>query len=412
MVFLKYINSKETISCSSLEQILLPYFETIRKHKRVLIIPPDISRVHSRAGEITCLTVKHLPNTHIDILPALGTHKAMSAEELNTMFPGVNHNLFKIHNWKDDLELLGKVPAELIEKASNNSLHMEWPLQLNKRLIHGNYDLILSIGQVVPHEVMGMSNYNKNIFIGTGGLDSINLSHYISAVYGMEKILGKASNPVRDILEYASDNFTNTLPIHYILTVLGSSPSSGLHGVFAGDDKECFYNASELSAELNIITMAKPFKKVIVYLDPKSYKSTWLGNKAIYRTRQAIADGGELIIIAPGLERFGEDPEIDRIIRKFGYRKKEEIISLVNNNSDLADNLAAAAHLIHGSSEDRFTVTYCTNLLSKSKIQEAGYKYDKISNYFNISDEIFQENTYIEEDVYFIKNPALAMWNI
>lgn len=186
----------------------------------------------------------------------------------------------------------------------------------------GGHDLILSIGQVVPHEVMGMANYNKNIFVGTGGSEAINFSHFIGAVYGMERMMGRADNPLRRILNYASAHFVRHLPIVYIQTVIGRGENGELvtRGVFVGDDEECFMKAAELSLEVNFQLLDMPLDKVVVYLDPHEFKSTWLGNKSIYRTRMAIADGGELIVLAPGVHRFGEDQRIDELIRKYGYR--------------------------------------------------------------------------------------------
>ena len=106
-----------------------------------------------------------------------------------------------------------------------------------------------------------------------------------------------------------------------------SRRSSGLNadgelevsGLFVGDDRECFERAAELSLQVNFEMLDEPLEKVVVYLDPEEFKSTWLGNKSIYRTRMAIADGGELIVLGPGVREFGEDAEIDRLIRKYGY---------------------------------------------------------------------------------------------
>src|SRR3990172_7027781 len=120
-----------------------------------------------------------------------------------------------------------------------------------------------------------------------------------------------------------------------------------------------FSRAADLSLRVNFTLLDAPLKKVVVYLDPSEFKSTWLGNKSIYRTRMAMADGGELVILAPGLKEFGEDPEIDRLIRKYGYRGTPATLAAVQANPELANNLSAAAHLIHGSSEGRFRITYC-----------------------------------------------------
>jgi len=158
-------------------------------------------------------------------------------------------------------------------------------------LAHGGHDLILSIGQVVPHEVIGMANYNKNLFVGTGGTEGIHKSHFLGAVYGMEKLMGQADNPVRRLLNYASDHFIKHLPVVYVLTVIGRDGSGRLvmRGLFIGDDEEVFLKAAALSAKVNFDILDEPLRKVVVFLDPAEFKSTWLGNKSIYRTRMAIA---------------------------------------------------------------------------------------------------------------------------
>ena len=238
---------------------------------------------------------------------------------------------------------------------------MAWPAQTNRLISQGAFDLILSIGQVVPHEVIGMANYNKNILVGAGGRQGINLSHYLGAVYGMERIMGRAENPVRAVLNYASDHFLRDLPIVYVQTVVGRRTDGGLavRGLFIGDDVECFHRAAELSLKVNFELVAEPIKKAVVYLDPHEFHSTWLGNKAVYRTRMALADGAELIILAPAVREFGEDKCIDGLIRKYGYRGTPATLAAVEANADLAAELGAAAHLIHGSSEGRFKITWC-----------------------------------------------------
>ena len=265
----------------------------------------------------------------------------------------------------------------LYREVSEGKLDFTWPAQVNNLIANGNHDLILSIGQVVPHEVIGMANYNKNIFVGAGGKGGIHKSHYLGAVYGMERIMGRADTPVRKVLNYASDNFAKHLPIIYILTVIGKDEKNKLviKGLFIGDDYECFKLAADLSLKVNFIMFDKPLNKVVVYLDPLEFKSTWLGNKSIYRTRMAIADDGELIVLAPGLSTFGEDKEIDSLIRKYGYKTTPEILDFVDIYDDIKNNLAAAAHLIHGSSENRFKITYCPGNLTKEEIESVNFEY-------------------------------------
>jgi len=328
----------------------------------------------------------------------------------------VPKNLFRVHDWRNDVVTVGTIPAEYIQQVSEGKLNYTWPAQVNKLLVEGGHDLILSLGQVVPHEVIGMANYNKNIFVGTGGAEGINKSHFIGAVYGMERIMGRAESPVRSVLNYASTHFTQHLPIVYIQTVV-SKDSNGklqIRGLYAGDDFECFRLAAALSLEVNFLMVERPIKKAVVWLDPEEFKSTWLGNKSVYRTRMALADGAELIVLAPGLKEFGEDKEIDRLIRKYGYAGTPKTLAAVEQNRELQDNLGAAAHLIHGSSEGRFTVTYCPGKLTREEIEGVHFRYAKLDgmmqryNPEKLTDGL---NTMPDgEEVFYISNPALGLW--
>jgi nickel-dependent lactate racemase len=395
---------------------LYSVFEKLGGRKKVLALPPDFTRFHSRAGELTRYSYEYYKEKMTDILPALGTHFAMTEKEIETMFGNVPKNIFRVHRWKEDLHTLGEVPSEFMKEVSEGKLDYKWPAQVNKLLVEGNFDLILSIGQVVPHEVIGMANYNKNIFVGTGGREGINKSHFLGAVYGMERIMGRALSPVRKVLNYASDNFAKHLPIVYVQTVIGKDDNGKLvmKGLFIGDDFECFKLAADLSLKVNFQMLDKPLNKVVVFLDPSEFKSTWLGNKSIYRTRMAIADKGELVVLAPGLREFGEDKDIDKLIRKYGYKTTPEILKFVDDNDDLKNNLSAAAHLIHGSSENRFTITYCPGNLTKEEIESVNFKYaslDEMIKRYNPEKLIDGYNTmHDDEEIFYISNPALGLW--
>ena len=399
-----------------LKTALVEIFDKLGVRRKVLALPPDFTRFHSFAGIITEMTWEHYGNALTDVLPALGTHAPMSESEIDRMFGKMPHNLFRIHDWRNDIVTVGTVPSDYVKQVSEGKIDYTWPAQVNKLLIEGGYDLILSIGQVVPHEVIGMANYNKNIFVGTGGSEGINKSHFIGAVYGMERIMGRAKSPVRDVMNYASTHFTNHLPIVYIQTVVSKDCNGNLQirGLYAGDDFECFQLAAELSLEVNFQMVENPIKKAVVWLDPEEFKSTWLGNKSIYRTRMALSDGAELIVLAPGLKEFGEDKEIDRLIRKYGYAGTSKTLAAVEQNKELQDNLGAAAHLIHGSSEGRFTVTYCPGKLTREEIEGVHF------NYANLADMIKRYNPEKltdgynvmpdGEEVFCISNPALGLW--
>jgi nickel-dependent lactate racemase len=398
-----------------LKELLVESLAKLGNRNRVLVVPPDQSRLHSRAGDLTRYAWEYYGDRLQAVLPALGTHTAMRTEQITRMFGAVPQELFRVHNWRTDVETIGEVPAEFIHEQSEGKLNYAWPAQVNRLITQGGFDLILSIGQVVPHEVIGMANYSKNILVGTGGRDSINRSHYLGAVYGMERIMGRAENPVRNVLNYASDRFLRHLPIVYVLTVIGRSKDGGLavRGLFIGDDAECFHAAAALSLKVNFEILDVPIRKAVVYLDPHEFHSTWLGNKAVYRTRMALADDAELIILAPGVKEFGEDPAIDALIRKYGYRGTPATLDAVGANADLASDLSAAAHLIHGSSEGRFTIRWCPGHLSKEEVEGVGFEYGDLKTMLACYDPQNLRYGYHRvdgEDIFFIPNPGLGLW--
>jgi len=410
------IGSVDTnLTPQQLNDLLVEGLAKLGPRNKVLAVPPDQTREHSRAGELTRYAWRHYGDRLKAVLPALGTHTAMRPDQITHMFGGVPKDLFRVHNWRTDIETLGEVPAEFIREQSEGKLSYAWPAQVNKLISQGGFDLILSIGQVVPHEVIGMANYTKNILVGTGGREGINRSHYLGAVYGMERIMGRAINPVRNVLSYASDHFLHHLPIVYVLTVVGRREDGGLavRGLYIGDDIECFNLASELSLKVNFEMLNEQIKKEVVYLYPGEFHSTWLGNKAIYRTRMALADDAELIVLAPGVKEFGEDKTIDSLIRKYGYRGTPATLDAVNANADLANDLSAAAHLIHGSSEGRFRITWCPGHLTQEEVEGVGFGYGDLSAMLTRYDPEKLSQGYNRvngEEIFFIPNPALGLW--
>jgi nickel-dependent lactate racemase len=403
------------LSGQQLNDLLAESLAKLGDRNRVLAVPPDITRLHSQAGALTRAAARYYGTRLKAVLPAIGTHTPMQPAQITHMFGDIPHELFRVHNWRTDIETLGEVPAEFIREQSEGKLNFAWPAQVNKLIVSGGFDLILSIGQVVPHEVIGMANYNKNILVGTGGREGINRSHYLGAVYGMERIMGRAENPVRSVLNYASDRYLRHLPIVYVQTVVGRSNTGGLavRGLFIGDDAECFLRAAELSLKVNFEIVPEPIRKAVVYLDPHEFHSSWIGNKAVYRTRMALADGAELIILAPAVREFGEDKTIDTLIRKYGYHGAPATLEAVNKNADLAAELGAAAHLIHASSEGRFTITWCPGHLTREEIEGVGFRYGDLAammKRYNPETLSHGHNTIDGEDVFFIANPGLGLW--
>jgi len=392
-------------------------YEQKKDLKKVLLIPPDLSRMHSGGGKITEMYYNLLKDTcEVDVLPALGTHMAVTDEERLIFFgESIPFDRFIVHNWRTDVVKIGEIPASFVFEVSQGLIDEPIEVEVNKLIVSGFYDLIISIGQVVPHEVVGMANYSKNIFVGCGGKNIIDKTHMLGAVYGMERMMGKDHSPVRKVLDYAEDKFMAGVPLMYLFTVTTCDENGvAIHGLFIGRERSVFEHAVALSQEKNINFLKKPIKKVIAWLDPHEFKSTWIGNKAVYRTRMAVADEGELIILASGVRQFGEDMGNDALIRKYGYVGRDMILKLYNENSDLQENRSVAAHLIHGSSDGRFKITYAVNHLSQEEIEKANFIYmpyeeaitkynpEKLSEGFNITED--------GEEIYYISNPALGLW--
>ena len=418
MLYYSRGSKTDNITPDEIRAALKQVFDAMGPKNRVMAIPPDFTRFNSYAGPITEMVYDYYGDTLTDVMPALGTHTPMTPEQIKTMFGHVPAEKFRDHDWRNDVRTIGTIPSEYVKEVSEGRLDYEMQAQVNKLLLDPSFDLILSIGQVVPHEVIGMANYTKNIFVGVGGSDFINKSHFIGATYGMERIMGRAKSPVRDVFEYAKVHFAQNIPIVYVLTVRGKDENTGemiTQGLFIGDDFECFQKAADLSLETNFIMVDHQIKKCIVYLDPEEFKSTWLGNKSVYRTRMALADDADLIVLAPALKEFGEDKTIDGLIRKYGYKGTPHTLKCTNENADLQANLGASAHLIHGSSEGRFTITYCPgDGMTREEIEGVGFKYchynDMVAEYpldtlkdgWNIMPD--------GEEVYYISNPALGLW--
>jgi len=403
-----------------------------RQIKNVLLIPPDFTRMHSGAGEITAFFYRALKSLcHVDVMPALGTHDPMTEREVEAFFLGeIPISAVIVHDWRKDVVKIGEIPAAFVNEVSEGLMNAPIEVKINRRLIDKSYDLIISIGQVVPHEVAGMANYSKNIFVGCGGDAMINATHMLGALYGIERVMGIDKSPVRMALDYAEEHFIADIPLVYVLTTTsnpdkpanttpgGFTPAlSGgvvLHGLYIGRERRVYESAVEMSRNKNLTLLSERPRKIVAYLDPAEYKSAWLGNKAIYRTRKAIADKGELVIIAPGVRKFGEDALNDILIRKYGYKGRDYVLSQCENNVDLRENLSVAAHLIHGSSEGRFTITYAAGGLSREEVESAGFDYTPVEKITQRYDPKTLKDGYNKlpdgESVYYISNPALGLW--
>lgn len=403
------------------EEIRAGLFALLSNHpaKKVLILPPDFTRYHSKAGFLTnvCYHFYTARGAEVDILPTLGTHRAMTEAEAKKMFGDVPFARFFVHNWRSDVVKIGEVPGEFLGEMTQGLWTESIEVEVNRRIMDASYDLILSPGQVVPHEVIGMANHSKNIFVGAGGAEMINKSHMLGAIYGMERVMGRDFSPVRRVFDYALTRFLAERPLLFLLTVTTAPDGkTATHGLFAGRERDALEAAVTLSQQKNIDFVPRAIQKCVVYLDPNEFHSTWLGNKAIYRTRMAIANGGELLILAPGLKTFGEDAQVDALIRNYGYCGRERVLALLKSGASdaLNENRSAAAHLIHGSTDGRFTVTYAVESAFRAQMERVQFQsadiYEMLRRYDPQKLTCGYNTMPDGEEIFFVPNPALGLW--
>ncbi|MCP3967606.1 MAG: DUF2088 domain-containing protein [Lentisphaerae bacterium] len=409
--------SREKILELSLQAAQEAMNRICRTPEKVLLLPPDITRAHSGAGWITEYLYHFFADfADVHLIPTLGQHVPHTPEQNRWMFGSVPEEKIHAHDWRDGSKIIGEIPAEFVKDISNGKADWAIPVSLNKLLLEEDWDLIINIGHVVPHEVLGFANHNKNYFIGLGGKDMICASHMMAACCGIENNLGKLITPLRACYNKAEDDFLGDLPDMYIQLVMAYDENGelGHTGVYVGDDLEAYMQAARASREQNV-SIVPPLKKVVAVMQGDEFYSTWVANKAVYRTRMAMADGGELLIIAPGLKRFGEQPEVDELIRKYGYVGTEKVMEMWKKEPVLQDLTHGTAHLIHGSSEERFKITYAPGHLTREEVEGVNFgyadyeetirRYDptKMKTGFNVMPD--------GEEVYFISTPSAGLWS-
>ncbi len=385
--------------------------------KRVLLLPPDLTRAHSGAGWITETIYNLLPNDcDIHVIPTLGQHVPHTEEENKWMFGSIPNERIHAHDWRGGVTRLATIPSSIVAESTSGVADWDIPVDLNTMLLNEKWDLIINIGHVVPHEVLGFANHNKNYYIGLGGKDTICAAHMAAAVYGIENNLANLITPLRACFNWSEERHLAHLPDVFLQIVMHRDVENKLvtSGIYVGDDVETYLTAARASRSQNVTTFEKPIKKVVAVMQADEFRSTWVANKAVYRTRMAIADGGELLIIAPGLERFGEQPDVDALIRKYGYKGTPRTMAAYKVNADMQDLAHGTAHLLHGSSEGRFTIRYAPGHLSQADIESVGYDYADLKSTL----ERYPPSTMAEgwntmpdgEEVFFISTPSAGLW--
>jgi nickel-dependent lactate racemase len=352
----------------------------------------------------------------IHVIPTLGQHVPHTEADNRWMFGSIPNGRIHAHDWRGGVTRIGVIPAKHVAESTNGRADWEIPVDLNTMTATEKWDLIINIGHVVPHEVLGFANHNKNYFIGLGGKETICASHIAAAVFGIENNLGNLVTPLRACYNWAEEQFLGRLPDVYFQVVMNRDAANHLvhTGVYVGDDLETYLMAARASRAQNITTFEEPVKKIVAVMQADEFRATWVANKAVYRTRMAMADGGELLIIAPGVERFGEQPDVDTLIRKYGYCGTPRALELYKKNADMQDIAHGTAHLMHGSSEGRFTIRYAPGKLTRADIESVHYAYAGLDETLRRYDPAKMKegwNTMPDgEKVYFISTPSAGLW--
>jgi nickel-dependent lactate racemase len=417
-----FVREGESISREEIEQLCQRVLDEARDRlgcelRRVLLLPPDITRAHCGAGWMAETFYRLLPDTcDVHLIPTLGQHVPHTDEDNRWMFGDFPLDRIHAHDWRNGVTRLGTVPASVVKESTGGKADWDIPVDLNTMTVTGDWDLIINIGHVVPHEVLGFANHNKNYFIGLGGKETICASHLAAGVYGIENNLGNLITPLRACYNWAEEQFLKHLPhVYMMITMKRDAQNRLVHsGVYVGDDLDTYLLAAKASREQNITVFDKPVKKIVAVMQADEFRATWVANKAVYRTRMAMADGGELLIIAPGVERFGEQKDVDALIRKYGYCGTERALELYKKEKDLQDLAHGTAHLLHGSSEGRFTIRYATGGLSREEVEGVHYEYADLQEALaRYNPEVMNEGWNIMpdgEEVFFISTPSAGLW--
>ena len=266
-------------------QRLLSEARTRINHKlnRVLLLPPDLTRAHSGAGKITELLYDALPDAHVEVIPTLGQHVPHTEAENKWMFGSIPQDRIFAHDWRNGCTHVGTIPAAMVKETTGGAADWEIPVDLNSKLIDEPWDLIVNIGHVVPHEVLGFANHNKNYYIGLGGKDTICASHIAAAVYGIEKNLGCLITPLRACYNWSEDEHLASLPDVYLQIVMRRDDENHLvtSGIYVGDDLETYLDAAKASRDQNITLFDQPVKKIVAVMQADEFRATWVANKAV-----------------------------------------------------------------------------------------------------------------------------------
>lgn len=343
------LTSNVGLDLSALTAIVQQALEVVQPGERVLAIIPDKTR-DDNTHVLFPVANEFLNKRGVasfDALVAQGTHPPMSESQKLSKIGSANFSghLFD-HRWDepDELITLGELSAETVHGLTGGLIDQAVPVSINKLLAPGIYDTVLVFGATVPHEVAGFAGGAKYFFPGVAGPELTHTTHWLGALAGIENIIARVDTPTRRLIEAAADLITAR--IISFNTVVSRELSGELvtYALFAGEIREAFRRAAEVSRQVHICYTGRKYKKVIALLDPH-YDELWVGGKASYKLGAIVEEGGELIIYAPHLTKISETH--GTLIEKYGYAPLESVRDMLGVSQELRENLCIAAHLAH-----------------------------------------------------------------
>jgi nickel-dependent lactate racemase len=354
--------------------------------QRVLVIIPDSTRTAPIALMSAILSENLEAKVEaLDYLVALGTHPLMDNAALSRLLGrevingrAGDSRVFN-HRWDlpETFVTLGTITASEVAAVTGGRLEMDVPVRLN-RLVgepdgESPYDRIIVCGPVFPHEVAGFSGGNKYFVPGVAGPEVIDVTHWVGALLTSRGIIGVRDTPVRRLIDRAA-SFVPTPSLLIALVMHGQA----LQGLFVGDMEEAWRAATELSAELDIIVVERPFKRVLSVM-PEMYDDLWTGAKGMYKLEPAIADGGEVVIYAPHITEvsYVHGHYLDEV----GYHVRDYILAQWDRFKHIPWGvLAHSTHLrgdgtfVDGVEKPRIRVTLATGI-PKERCERIGLGY-------------------------------------
>ena len=327
--------------------------DIIRAGERILAIVPDRTR-DDNTDYLFPVASRFLSRRGVrafDVLVAQGTHPPMSESQKRTKLglddaPDDFFGEIYDHRWDIPTELvtIGELSLDRVKKITAGLITHSVRVSINKLLAPGVYDRVIVFGATVPHEVAGFAGGAKYFFPGVAGPELTHTTHWLGALAGIENVIGQVETPVRELIEAASELLSPQIISLNTVVSRDSSDRLIVHALFAGDIREAFRRAAEVSRLVHIRYTGRKYKKVVALLDPH-YDELWVGGKASYKLGAIVEDGGELIIYAPHLTRISETH--GALIEKYGYAPLETVRDMLGASQELKENLCIAAHLAH-----------------------------------------------------------------